>query len=181
MNWVKETFEYLSKFLQWYVMVAPWEKGIRIRLGKNQKLLDPGIHFRVPFIDTIYIQPIRVRVAHLSAQTATTRDGQAVTFAVAVGYSINDIMKLYNSVNEPERTICNMVQGEATHYVAVNELKDCTPAILSEAVAALLKQKADYGLNYEYIRIVSYAVVRTYRIINDNYWLSDGLDLKTKS
>lgn len=122
MNWVKELIDYLSKIFQWYIMVSPWEKGIRIRLGNRQKLLNPGTHFRIPFIDTVYVQPCRIRVAHLSAQTATSKDGHSVTFAIAVGYSIADIEKLYNSVNEPERTIANIVQGEATHYISINNL-----------------------------------------------------------
>jgi regulator of protease activity HflC (stomatin/prohibitin superfamily) len=181
MNWIKDTIEYISQVFKWYVFISPWEKGIRLRLGNRQKLLEPGTHFRIPFIDAVYIQPVRVRVCHLSAQTATSMDGHAVTFAIAVGYSISDIEKLYNSVNEPERTIANIVQGEATHYIASNNLLDCKPQILSEEVTRLLKDKADYGLDYSYIRVVSYAVVRTYRIINDNYWLANDLNLNVKS
>lgn len=65
METIKATLEYLTKLFQWWIIVQPWEKGIRTRFGTNTKVLDAGCHFRIPFFDTVYVQESRLRVLHL--------------------------------------------------------------------------------------------------------------------
>ena len=61
MEWLSTIVRSLWRPFQWWVVVAQWELGLRIRLGKKTKALNPGIHFRIPFLDRIYIQSARLR------------------------------------------------------------------------------------------------------------------------
>ena len=171
---IKELLEYLLKIFRWWVSVLPWERGLRIRLGKNVKLLVPGFHFRFPFIDTVYIQTVRLRTVTIPPQTITTKDGQTLTITLVVGYSIEDIEKLFNSVHQPEATICNICSGEASDYVSQNNT--CSPRILQEE---LLKKVVglDYGIKFEYLKVTGYAIVKTFRLIQDNNWTPDNLNI----
>lgn len=179
MNFIKDTLDYLSKIFQWWILIQPWELGVRTRFGNKTKLLQPGVHFRIPFFDIIYVQTIRLRVVSLCPQTVSTKDGKTLTISCAVGYSISDIMCLFNTLYHPEVTIGNMVQGFVAGYVFSHDLVDCTP----EQVEKYLTEKltdVDYGIKYEYSKVLSYAVVRTYRLIQDGSWSENKLDINEK-
>ncbi len=179
MNYLRETFEYLSKLFQWWVIIQPWERGVRTRFGSRIKLLIPGIHFRIPFFDIIYIQTIRLRVVSMCPQTISTADGVTVTAVCAVGYSIADILILFNKLFQPETTICNIVQGEVADYIGSHEAKQCSPKAIETQVLEKLNA-SDYGIKYEYVKVVSYAIVKTYRLIQDGHWASDNWRLDEK-
>jgi len=171
---IKELIEYLMKIFRWWVSVLPWERGLRIRLGKKVKLLNPGFHFRFPFFDTVYIQTIRMRVVSIPPQTITTKDGQTLTITLVVGYSIDDIQKVFNTIHQPEATICNLVSGEASDYVSQNNT--CSPKIIQEQILKNIIP-LDYGIKFEYIKVTGYAIVKTFRLIQDHHWTPDNLNL----
>jgi len=171
---IKDLLDYLLKIFKWWVSVLPWERGLRIRLGKKVKLLQPGFHFRFPFFDTVYIQTIRMRVVSMSPLTVTTKDGQTLTIVPCVGYSISDIEKTYNTIHQPEATICNLVMSEISDIISRNQLmspKEIQDAAF-EKIAAM-----DYGIKFEYVKITGYAIVKTFRIIQDHHWTPDELKL----
>jgi hypothetical protein len=179
MNYIKDTLEYLSKLFQWWIIIQPWERSIRTRFGKNLSVLGPGTHFRIPFFDIVYIQTIRLRVVSMPPQTITSKDGKTITAVCAVGYSICDIHKLYNTLYQPEVTICNLVQGEIAEYVSQHNLTECGPGHIETQVFGKLKE-SDHGIKYEYVKMVGYAVVRTYRLIQDGHWTPDSLNMNDK-
>ncbi len=63
MNWIKDLFDYIAKLFTWWVIVNPWESGIRVTLGKNQRVIGPGVWLRLPVIHAVYRQNIRLMVA----------------------------------------------------------------------------------------------------------------------
>lgn len=179
MNFIKDTLDYLSKIFQWWILIQPWELGVRTRFGKRTKLLLPGVHFRIPFFDIMYVQTIRLRVVSLCPQTVSTKDGKTVTISCAVGYSISDILLLFNSLYHPEITIGNMVQGHVAEFIFSHDLVDCAPEQVEEYVTGKLAN-GDFGIKYEYSKVLSYAVVRTYRLIQDGAWSQNSLNIDEK-
>jgi len=98
MGSIKEILDYISKAFTWWIAVQPWEQGLRIRMGKHEKLLKPGLHFRIPVIDKVYVQTDRLRMVNIPVQTLTTKDAKTVTITTAFSYSICDISKLYHTL-----------------------------------------------------------------------------------
>ncbi len=179
MNYIKDTLDYLSKLFQWWIIISPWEKGIRVRFGNRVKLLEAGIHFRIPFFDTIYMQTIRSRNVSLPVQTLTSKDGITLTINSVVSYSIIDIIKLYDTLYHPEMTIANIVMSKIAVYISDNNIKDCSPAKLNEEINKTLSN-TDYGVKFENMNIVSYAIVKTYRLIQEGSWIGEGYNLNDK-
>jgi len=179
MNQVKEFLDYLLNSVKFWVIVQPWEQGIRVRKGSKVKLLIAGMYFRIPYLDSVYIQETRLRVASLPIQTVTSKDGSAVTLNGAIGYSIINIEKLYNTLYHPETTISNMAMGEVADYVFKNPIADTDPKKIEATVLNKLNAH-DYGLQFDYFKITSFAVVRTYRLIQDQAWVSEGLSMSEK-
>lgn len=180
MEWINQIIQNFTRLFQWWVIVQPWEAGIRVRFGKKQKLLLAGIHFRIPLLDSVYIQTTRLRVIAMPPCTVTSKDNQTITFMACFGYSIIDIKKLYDTLYQPERTISNIALSEVSQYISNNNREDCNPIKIQEALDAKLKH-LKYGLKFEYIKITGYAIVRTIRLINDNYWEVDGFKTDNKT
>jgi hypothetical protein len=157
----------IMSMFQWWVVIAPWEQAIRVRHGKNIKVLKPGIHLRIPGFDRFFVQSLRKRYLNTPTQTVTTRDGKALTVSGGTAYSINDIGLLYNTLSDAEDVIQVETMATVADYVAWHNLDECRPEMLQEYVTDNLNFE-QYGLTGVEFKITDFVAVRTYRLINSN-------------
>lgn len=179
MNQVKDFIEYIVNAIKIWVIVQPWEAGIRVRFGKKVKKLSKGIYFKIPYFDSVYVQETRLRVCSMPVQTISTKDNKTITINGAVGYLITDVEKLYKTLFHPETTITNMCMSYIAEYVNNNNTEDLSGKALSENVLKEL-EKLEYGIKFEYFKVTSFAVVRTYRLIQDYSWTDENLKMDKK-
>ena len=163
MTWLSTIFQTMSQPFRWWVVVAPWEEGIRVRLGKTAVALAPGIHLRIPFLDRVYVQSIRLRIITSGSRTVSTLDKKVVTFTLAVRFAIRDVKQLYNTISDPENTLLNHVSASAAEYISQTNSDD----IINE----------DWGLSDVSAHVIDFAIARTYRLIGNVYERTAGLDL----
>jgi regulator of protease activity HflC (stomatin/prohibitin superfamily) len=161
-----------------WVVVAPWEQCLRVRLGKHVAVLEAGFHLRLPIIDAIYVQSIRRRVSSIGKQTITTKDDRTVTLGASLGYEITDVEQLYRGLHHAEDTLQQLARQHIAQYVATHDLANCTPADL-EALASEMEIEG-YGLANPELAITDFAVVRTYRLIGDHQYSAYGDSLSTQ-
>jgi hypothetical protein len=131
-------------------------------------MLGPGPHLRIPFIDRIFVQGVRLRTIADTAQTVTTRDGKNLTLAVVVSYAIDDIQKLYLSLTNPEVTLLNRVQGAIASVVHESESVGLSVQSLREKVLVRL-QVGDWGLGQFDVAVTTFVYVRAFRLLGDGY------------
>lgn len=164
MSSIRELFRELGGLFRWWVVVAPWEQAVRVRMGKHVCVLDAGVHLRVPFVDRVFRQSVRRRFSSIPTQTVTTRDGRTVTVSGTMGYAIADIGKLYNTLHHAEDTITSEGQGLISRFIARSDFADCLPAAIEVHVTEHLDLKR-YGLAGMEFFVTDFAAVRTYRLI----------------
>jgi len=179
MDTFKQLLAQFGRLFKWWVIIVPWEQVVRVRLGKHLKVLDAGIHLKIPYIDLVYRQSTRQRVARSDMQTITTKDGQTITLASQIVYAIGDVERLYNSLHHPEDTIIALVQSGISKFVVSHELKECNPG----SIERYLSSDIDFtsmGLTGVNFCITNFAIVDTYRLIMDTAreW-RDGPSLQT--
>src|SRR5688572_3368284 len=102
---LQSLFNTLSNAMRPWVVLAPWEAGIRIRLGRTVAVLQPGFNWKIPGVDRIYVQTTRLRISGLPTQTLTTADKRTLVIGGNVAYAIADIRRLYDTVHHAEDTI----------------------------------------------------------------------------
>ena len=180
MNQIKDFFEYIFNAIKIWIIVQPWQAGIRVRSGKKVKKLAGGIYFRLPYFDSVFIQEVRLRVTEMPMQTLTSKDVQTITLNSSFGYSIVDVEKLYETLYHPERTLQNIAMSEIAMFIWNNKVTDINPKVLQDAVLAKLEAD-DYGIKFQYFKITNFAVVKTFRLIQDQSWISEGLSMNKKS
>ena len=79
----EEFLEYIFNAFKIWVIVQKWEAGIRVRTGKHMKKLKPGVHFKIPYFDSVYVQEVRLRIVSMPTQTITTKDGLTISILAA--------------------------------------------------------------------------------------------------
>jgi Membrane protease subunits, stomatin/prohibitin homologs len=178
-----ETFTALLKqigqIFTWWVMVAPWEQALRVRAGRHVRRLEPGVHLRIPFLDTVHVQSVRLRLATFSMQTVMTRDRKALTVAGALGYAVGNIEQLYQALHHAEDTLTSLAMTAIAECAAHADADALTPATLSTAATQALGF-ADYGLVDVSVRVTDFAFLRTYRLVSDTRWGTHGSSLNVE-
>lgn len=171
-----ELLKYIGQVFTWFVIVAPWEACIRVRLGKNAALLGPGFYLRIPFVDRVFKQSIRRRPSIIRPQTLTTRDMHVVTVSGALGYAISDMVKLYDTLECAHDTIENEVAGRVARFIGATDRIECTSLAIEAALAGQLDLKR-YGLSGEEFLVTSLASAKTYRLIMGDFpsWSNDSV------
>lgn len=176
MNLLNSIADFLAKLLNWWFTVMPWEQAIHVRRGNRAKVKGPGLYLQIPFIDRVYLQTTRMRMVDVPMQTMSTKDGSTVTVKSCLGYAIADIEKLYQTLFHPEMTLCSMVQGRVGEYIRENIVADITPGKIERAVNDIVKSD-DYGLKDVNVRITTFAIVKTFRLMQDGSNLYDNLNM----
>ena len=112
----------------------------------------------------------------MSIQTLTTKDLNTVTLNGCAGYEISKIETLYNTMYLPEGTISNIIMGELANYIYTHNIKDMTPEGIEKSVMSKLNL-SEYGINVIYFKLINFAVVKTYRLIQYHSWFNEGIRL----
>lgn len=167
MNTLAQILSGIKNLLTWWVTVAPWEQCIRVRLGKRLKLLKAGIHLRLPVLDRVYIQSVRLRSTDFPIQTITTKDGHTVTVAGTMLYEIVDIMKLYTTLHHAEGVVVDMVASAISRTIHSLNREECSPQRVQDDATQQVELER-YGINQTSIHITDFAFVKTYRLIMDH-------------
>jgi regulator of protease activity HflC (stomatin/prohibitin superfamily) len=180
-TWLTQLLGSIGKPFQWWVVIAAWEAGLLVRLGKTTKLLSPGIHFRIPFLDRVYSQSVRLRIMTTTNQTMATSDGKVVTVSFAVQFAISDLVKLYHEVANPEHTLLNFVLAKSAKYISAHASTDLRPGDIEESINKEISELNAWGLNQLQAFVTGFAFVRTYRLLSNDYMNLSGLDLEREN
>ncbi len=173
-SWLTTLVQSIGKPLQWWIVIALWEQGLRVRLGKTATLLRPGVHFRIPFLDRVFVQSIRCRTLVQTSQTVTTLDKRTVTFTLAVDYYIVDIRRLFNTLSSPEITIMTRACGTVANFIATQNRIDLGPAKIGEVATNSIETK-NWGIGGVKATVTSFAEARVYRLLSYENLTSGGL------
>ena len=173
---LRQLFQTLSRFLTWWVIVAPWEKAIRLRFGKKQTELGAGIHLKIPLVHKVFVQNTRLLIVDSPKQTVTTADGRVVTLSAVVGYRITNFLQVLNSVQKPQDVVNSLVMGAISEYVTSHGSADCAVPMIEADLAGRLSAE-NWGLEFGLVKVTDFAFVKTYRFITDesnrSFWSGD--------
>lgn len=80
-------FIVLSLIFSSFVIIDAGERGVVLRLGRIQSLMQPGINFRIPIVDRVIKMEVRT-VKEEVGVAAASNDLQIVTSNVAIQYNL---------------------------------------------------------------------------------------------
>ena len=158
---------FFSEFKFWYV-IEPWQQCLRVRLGKHVQRKGPGLHLRIPYLDSIHAESSRYRTALCASQTLTTKDGKVLVCSVATGHSLGDIYKFYTTLANADDTINQTVSSFVADYVSRTDSTELEVNKLSDDLTSMLHEEFEkYGLKDVTVRIQDFAYIKAFRLIQD--------------
>jgi hypothetical protein len=164
MEILRELYRNFSQMFVWWVVVAPWEQVVRVRLGKHLKVMYQGVHFKIPLIDDIYRQTIRKRVIVTKPQTIATKDQKVITLSGQITYQIGDLKLLYLTLHHAESVIEAESRSAISEFIIERSAIDVSPGALQQYVRQQLALEK-YGIVDAEFYLNNFAIARTHRLI----------------
>lgn len=113
-------------FLAWESVytVDARERGVVLRLGKYEDTVLPGLHYKIPFVDTVkFVQVTGVR-SFTTSQEMLTGDENIVDVKLSVQYVVNDAKRFVLAVRDPVETLEYATDSALRHVVGGMKLDD---------------------------------------------------------
>ena len=76
-------------------IINQYERGVVQRLGRFRKILDPGLHVIIPYIDSLRNVDIRTTPMDVPKQEVITKDNVTVNVDAVVYFRVIDAKKLF--------------------------------------------------------------------------------------
>lgn len=138
-----------------FVIVPAGQRGVVMKYGNVQEtVLDEGLHWRTPFVDTVETISVRVQKADVQAQSAS-KDGQLVTIQAAVNWrympeKVNIIYQSVGGIETFSSTVLMPVTQEAiksqsAKYNALQILEQ-REGLRQEIEVALISRLQNYNI-----------------------------------
>lgn len=172
------------RIFQFWVVVYPYERGVRLRLGKFHAVLEPGFHWCLPLkLDRVLTIDVVIRTLRLGAQSLVTNDAKHVVVNSVVTCEIFDPRKALLEVEAIEHVIDDGCSGLIAAFVADNDLEyivQCCADPDAELIAECQENAAAYGVRIIRVQFTDVSPSRTFRLLNStneaaSYWAStDG-------
>ncbi len=181
MNGILSAIQQLFGHVIFWIMVQPWEQAIRVRAGKHVRRLPPGLHLRVPILDEVHKQSVRMRCCLIPTQTLSSADGHTLIVGATLGYAIADVELLYRGLHHAEDTVSQLAASFIAAEVFGLQRDAARPDGIGLAATARLKDTlAPLGFADVSVRITDFAFVRAFRLVQEGRWMN-GSALRTEA
>lgn len=141
--------------------VSQTEQVLLVRLGEPVRVVtEPGLNFKVPFIDTVISLDKRILDLENPAQEVIASDQKRLVVDAFARYRIKDALRFYQSIGSIQAaniqltTLLNAslrrVLGEVTF---INVVRDEREALMSRIQQQLDREAASYGISVVDVRI----------------------------
>jgi regulator of protease activity HflC (stomatin/prohibitin superfamily) len=163
-DWLIQIWESLVP----YQIIEQQYKGIRLRFGKFKDILDAGIHFKIPFFDTITPQHIVWTTHSMPSQSLTTKDGKDIVIKGIIKYRITDIQIFSLEVWDAIDAISDMTQGIIFDVVKTKTWEELQHDELKSIISIKARREAKrWGIEIDTVTLSDLAKIRSIRLMND--------------
>ena len=122
------------------VVIHARECGVKERLGKFHKVLEPGVHFLIPFFDKVaYKHDMREQVLDVPAQTCITKDNIQVSVDGVIYIKVMDAELASYGIEDFEIASVNLAQttmrseiGKMTLHKSFSERESLNQIVVEE-------------------------------------------------
>jgi regulator of protease activity HflC (stomatin/prohibitin superfamily) len=149
-----------------YVIIEEWNAGVHLRFGKWIKTLYGGIHFKIPFFDSIIECPVITQSVNLPSQTLTTLDEQSIVLKAIIRYKVNNVRTYLLGVMHANDVLIDTTQGIIRDVVEMTKwdnLIDVNTQITNEVKEYVVR----WGIEVEAVTITDLGLVKSFRIFGD--------------
>jgi regulator of protease activity HflC (stomatin/prohibitin superfamily) len=139
-------------------VISPYQKGVVERLGRFQRIAQPGLTLIVPFLDNLRKVDMREQVVDVPPQEVITKDNVVVTVDAIVYYEATDPAKLVYNVADFMNAATKLAQTNLRNVIGEMELDQALTS--REVINAKLRQVLDDATDKWGVRVVRVEIKR---------------------
>jgi regulator of protease activity HflC (stomatin/prohibitin superfamily) len=126
-------------------VVAQYEKGLVLRLGRYRNTVDSGLTFLMPLVESITKVDMRERVINVEPQKVITKDNVSVTVDAVIYYRISDPVKATFEVQNFGYAATTLAQTNLRNLIGDKSLDETLTA--RDTINANLRAVLDEATN----------------------------------
>jgi regulator of protease activity HflC (stomatin/prohibitin superfamily) len=157
-----------EQIVPWYI-INEYDGGVRLRFGKFHKVLQPGLTYKIPFIDSILSHHVVWTTMNLPPQSLTTKDEKNIVVTAVVKYRIVDIKVFLLEVYDTIDAISDMSQAAVKRAIMAKTWDECKSEELDSELTKKARAEAKkWGIEIVTITLANLACIRSIRLFNDS-------------
>jgi regulator of protease activity HflC (stomatin/prohibitin superfamily) len=159
-------------------VINHYDRGVRLRFGRavcddsgKPIILEPGLHWKWPFIDNINSHMVKVTTMDLKEQTVTTKDGQSIVVRGVLKYEVDDVAQLLLEVDSPAAAVADMSMGILRDTFIEKNWDECNDPDLPKQITTKIKRESKkWGIDVKAVTLTDLAIMRSIRLLQCDFF-----------
>ena len=147
-------------------VVDMWENALVLRFGKFDDIKEPGLHWKIPFVDSVWHQTIVTQSIHLHPQSITSLDYKNIVVRAIVRYDINDTYLFLTKLAHPTDVLVDTTGAMIREIIEERNWEDLVD-IEVELTEKIGQKVSEWGINIEKVTLTDLAEINSVRVISD--------------
>jgi regulator of protease activity HflC (stomatin/prohibitin superfamily) len=149
-------------------VIEHYNRGVMLRLGKFRKIVEPGLLWKIPFVDQIIEHTVVATTIELSSQSLTTKDEKNIVARAVVKYEIKDIEVFLLDVYDAVDAISDMTMGIIKKVITNKSWEECKEESLDDLITKKARVEArKWGIEIIAVTLTDLGVIRSIRLFNE--------------
>jgi regulator of protease activity HflC (stomatin/prohibitin superfamily) len=163
-QWLRDIWSIFWPVLQ----IEQFNRGIILRGGKFKKMIGPGLHLRIPFLDTKLEETVVPTTYDLSSQSLVTLDGKEITVKAMFKSQITDVKKFLLEVYDTKNAMGDIIMGIIARMIMSSDWTDLRgEAINNEITKKARVEGKKIGIEILQVTLTSITSSRSIRIFSE--------------
>ena len=150
--------------------ILPWELGVMMRCGKFKRVLEPGWHFKIPYIDSYISHTVVTTTMSLPPQTVVTKDGKSIVVEAVARYCVDDIRVFLLEVHDQKDAVQDLTEGSVADVISSKMWQQCVDDDIENEISIIARREVKrFGVRLDRVILTTIAPVKSLRIISGNH------------
>lgn len=160
-DFFKEIWAEFKDYCLPFIIISEYDRGVRLRRGRNPKLYMPGISFKIPFVDFVHTCTVTNDTKEPIAIFVTTSDGKTITATPFIKFRIVDPIKYIIETNTADSNLHDTARLVFSDYLTDITWEECKKKTTRTNIKNKLNDKVqDMGIEILECGLAGLAIIR---------------------
>jgi regulator of protease activity HflC (stomatin/prohibitin superfamily) len=166
---LRDLIIYIWSELKPFIVINTYEEAVVLRLGKFNKTMKEGLHFKIPFADEVMSHHTIITTLNLPSQSLVTLDKKSIVVKAMVKFRITDIKTFMLEIFDKQDAISDIGQGIIKNIIMAKTWEECTDIEIDNTLTKKIRSEIKkYGIEIIQVTLTDICEMRSIRLINDS-------------
>ena len=147
------------------IFILEYKEGILLRGGRFIKVLKPGAHFKIPFLDDYHLENVKTDTMRIPEVNITTLDSQSVIIGCQFELRVVDIYKAMIETNDWRTNLQDICQGIISDCLEEKNWEDIKKKTTKNLIARKIEERAaEIGITTDHFNFTDKVITRVIKL-----------------